>query len=189
MWRIFFNNFRNLAIFFFPQKKASTKLNGRNIPFFYFYNFAQKYVIGCNNVLLPGSCSWVTGYCRWHCYKLWLVRGGVRAQDYGHHMDKPHLILTVELRGWFRSRLAPLDVAATVREKLFSSVRVQEQSVASFPRQSLLSSFAVRLPWLVSLFLSHFQGEAYEVLARYIFYIFYSFFRVSSSSSLTSFFF
>jgi hypothetical protein len=94
--------------------------------------------------------------------------GGVRAQDYGHHMDKPHLILTVELRGRFRFRLAPLDVAAAVREKLLSSARVQEQSVASFPRQSLLSSFAVRLPWLVSLFLSHFQGEAYEVLARYM---------------------
>jgi len=103
--------------------------------------------------------------------QLWLVRGGVRAQDSGHHIDKPHLILAVELSGRFRFRLAPLDVAATVREKLFSSVRVQEQSVASYPRQSLLSSFAVRLPWLVSLFLSHFQGEAYELLARYILYI------------------
>lgn len=114
--------------------------------------------------------------------------GGVRAQDHGHHIDKPVLILTVELRGRFRFRLAPLNVAATVREKLLSSARVQEQSVASFPRQSLssLPSQSDFLGW--SLFSCRISKEKLTKFSPGICYILYSFFRVSSSSSsLTSF--
>ncbi len=48
--------------------------------------------------------------------------GGVKAQDYGHHIDKADLILTVEFRGDGSDFVSHLcTFAATVREKLLSS--------------------------------------------------------------------
>jgi hypothetical protein len=116
--------------------------------------------------------------------------GGVRAQDYGHHIDNPHLILTVELRGRFRFRLAPLDVAAAVREKLLSSALVYKNRASqAFPgRVSSLPSQSDFLGW--SLFSCRISKENLTKFSPGICLILYSFFRVSSSSSsLTSFFF
>ncbi len=125
-------------------------------------------MIGCNNVLLRGTCGWVTGYCRLHCYSCdswgWGEGAGLRS-SYRQPSSNPHRRIegTVQIS----SRTSGRCRCCARKAPLFCSC-VQEQSVASFPRQSLLSSFAVRLPWLVSLFLSHFQGESYEVLARYM---------------------